>query len=132
MTKKGIERLLAKSRITQVHGITAGDDGASVQAVATVEETGADGMVNNAFLTLLLLAAAHTLYGKSTPVGGFTVTPRKGRRAKVGDRLIARAWVHRSTSRVVHGRICVEILIAAEATVDGVVYATGRFKRRQG
>lgn len=129
MSHEDIAALLASSRITQVHGLKADGDG-SIYAVATVDETGADGLVNNAFLALLLLAAAHTLYGQSTPLGGFTVTPMKGKRAKVGDRLVATARVVREKERTPHGRRHTEIYIRAEVRVDGVLYAIGKFRRR--
>ena len=91
MSSQSLKDVIAASPIARLHGLRPGQDGTSVELVATVQETGANGRVNETALTLVLLAASHAVYTGSSIIS-FTVHPTPTK-ASVGDLLVGTARI---------------------------------------
>lgn len=129
-TREETQAMIDRNPYMAYNGLRAADDG-TIYVIAAHPLTGSDGKVSNAFITLLLLATAHTLYGNSKPLGGFTIRPLKNKRATIEDRLVATARVIKTKDRGHSYYAWHEIHIRAEVHVNGVLYASGTFKRRR-
>ena len=98
MIKRELQELLDGSPMATLHRLVAGDNGASVELMATEMETGANGTVNEAAHTLLALAASHAVR-PGWSVASFNLRGTDAR-ANVGERVIATARVVREYEEV--------------------------------